>query len=128
MRARYAFAGPDEELVRTVPLEDGEPVLLHGGMRLRALALPRPVVLRLTPRRLSALLHYALRPDRVVELPRGAVTAVDLVRGAVRITWRGDDGEHVLRLTSGGGRVLLARALDADAVADALHAWLAPRD
>jgi hypothetical protein len=124
MRARFAFAGAGEELLRTVPLADGEPVLLSGGMRLRAFGLPRPVVLRLTPRRLSVLLHYALQPDRVVELPRAAVLGVDVVRGAVRITWRGDDGDRHLRLTSGGARVLLARALDADTVAEVLADWL----
>lgn len=124
MRARYAFAGAAEELARTVPLEDGEPVLLHGGMRLRALGLPRPVLLRLSPRRLSVLLHYALQPDRVLELPRAAVLAVDLVRGAVAVAWRGEHGEEVLRLTSGTGRGL-GRPLQTDAVAGSLEDWLA---
>lgn len=128
LRARYAFAGPGEELARTVPLEDGEPVLLGGGMRLRALGLPRPVVVRLTPRRLSVLLHLALQPDRVLELPRSAVLGVDVVRGAVRITWRGEDGEHVLRLTSGDGRSVRSRPLDRDDVADVLADWLASAD
>jgi hypothetical protein len=128
MRARYAFAGSGEELARTVPLGDGEPVLLSGALRLRALGLPRPAFLRLTPRRLSVALHHALQPDRVVELPRVAVLAVDVVRGAVRITWRGAEGEHVLRLTSGNGRGVSARVLDADAVADVLTDWLASPD
>jgi hypothetical protein len=128
LRARYAFAGAGEELARTVPVEDGEPVLLQGGLRLRALGLRRPAVLRLTPRRLSVLLHFALQPDRVVELPRAAVTGADLDRGAVRIAWRGEDGEHVLRLTSGGGRGAPARVLDAGAVADVLARWLASPD
>lgn len=128
LRARYAFAGAGEELARTVPLENGEPVLLSGGMRLRALGLPRPVVLRLTPRRLSVLLHYALQPDRVVELPRAAVLGVEVVRGAVHITWRGEDGERSLRLTAGGGRVVVARVLGVEFVAGVLADWLASPD
>jgi hypothetical protein len=58
MRATYAFAGAAAELARTVPLRDGEEVVLHGVMRLRRVGrLPRPVVLRLTAQRLSLLMH-----------------------------------------------------------------------
>jgi len=95
------------ELGRTVPLGAGEEILLHGVMRLRRLGrLPRPVVLRLTPQRLSLLLHFAFQPDRVWDLPRASVREVGFVRNAVQVSWTSDDagGVTVMRLTGWTGR------------------------
>ena len=127
LRATYAFSGATAELARTVPLRKGEDVLLHGAMRLRrAGRLPRPVALRLTTSRLSLLLHYALQPDRVWDVPRAAIREVRLVRGAVEITWSDDAGGTTgIRLTRWTGRPALDSSLtDVDAVADALTDWL----
>jgi hypothetical protein len=127
MRARYAVAGATTELARTVPLGPGEEVLLHGAMRLRrAGRLPRPVALRLTNDRLTLLLHYALQPDRVWDVPRAAVRDVRLVRGAVRVAWAEDaDGDGGIRLTRLTGRPALDTSLtDVSAVADVLSSWL----
>jgi hypothetical protein len=130
MRATYAFAGATTELARTVPLLAGEEVLLHGAMRLRrAGRLPRPVALRLTTDRLSLLLHYALQPDRVWDVPRAAVRDVRLLRRAVQISWSDDTGGcSDISLTRWTGRPALDTPLgDLDAVADALIAWRDPR-
>jgi hypothetical protein len=128
VRARYAFAGAAEELSRTAPLVDGEDVLLQGAMRLRDLGrLPRPVVLRLTPQRLSLLAHYALQPDRLWDLPHASVRDVRFLRGAVRVTWTSDEagGSTVVRLTGWTGRPAMDRPLyDAGAVTAALVSWL----
>src|SRR4051812_5479663 len=128
MKARYAFGGAAVELAKTSPLEDDEDVLLHGAMRLRGVGvLPRPVALRLTPQRLTVLAHYAFRPDRLWDLPRGSVQAVDLVSKVLRIAWALErpEGRSVLQLTSWTGRSAVDRALrDAGAVAEALTQWL----
>ena len=128
MRATCAFAGAAAELTRTAPLEAGEEVLLHGAMRLRRVArLPRPVVLRLTTQRLSLLMHYALRPDRMWDLPRGSLRSVQLIRGAVQLAWSSDPagGITVVRLTGWTGRPAFDSSLrDVDAVADVLASWL----
>jgi hypothetical protein len=133
MRAKYAFAGAKAELERTAPLDPDEDVLLHGAMRLRGVGLlPRPVVLRLTARRLTVLAHYAFRSDRVWELPRGAVRNAELVRGAVHVTWVSDRAGSiaVLKLTGWTGRSALDGSLrDATSVADVLLTWLdSPND
>jgi hypothetical protein len=130
MRATYAFAGATTELARTAPLVPGEEVLLHGAMRLRrAGRLPRPVALRLTTERLSLLLHYALQPDRVWDVPRAAVRDVRVRRGAVRISWADDAaGDAGISLTRWTGRPALDTSLvDVEAVADVLISWLDPR-
>jgi hypothetical protein len=132
MRAKYAFAGAAAELARTAPLGDREEVLLHGAMRLRrAGRLPRPVVLRLTTRRLSILAHYAFRPDRMWELPRDSVRGVERRKGLVLVAWSSDDagGVSVTRLSGWTGRAAFASSLrDADAVAEVLLAWLGSPD
>ena len=128
LRATYAFAGAAAELSRTVPLSDGEEVLLHGVMRLRRVGrLPRPVVLRLTPQRLSLLMHYAFQPDRVVDLPHASVRDVRLLRKAIQVLWTSDDagGMAVVRLAGWTGRPAFDSPLcDAEAVAGVLLAWL----
>ena len=130
LRATYAFAGATTQLARTGPLVAGEEVLLHGAMRLRrAGRLPRPVALRLTSRRLSLLLHYALQPDRVWDVPRAAVRDVRLLRHAVRISWPTEaGGDAVISLTGWTGHPALDTPLDdVDALADVLISWLDPR-
>lgn len=127
MKAQYAFGGATVELARTVPLEDGEDVLLHGAMRLRGVGvLPRPVVLRLTPRRLTVLAHYAFRSDQLWDLPRGSVQSVDVVGSVLQVAWVSEEPESrsLLKFTRWTGRTALDRALrDVDAVADALTQW-----
>jgi hypothetical protein len=132
MQAKSAFAGATVELERTAPLDADEDVLLHGAMRLRGAGLlPRPVVLRLTAGRLTVLAHYAFRPDRVWDLPRGAVRDAELVGDALHVTWVSDQAGNtaVLKLTGWSGRSALDRALrDPGAVAGVLLAWLTSPD
>ena len=128
LRAKYAFMGAGAEFTRTIPLGEGEDVLLHGVMRLRRIGrLPRPVVLRLTAHRLSLLMHYALQPDRIWDLPRGSVQDVRLHRGAVQLSWASDRAgtATVMRLTGWTGRPAMDSPLhDAGAVSDLLASWL----
>ena len=97
-------------------------------MRLRRVGrLPRPVVLRLTPQRLSLLMHYAFQPDRVVDLPHASVRDVRLLRKAIQVSWTSDDagGMAVVRLAGWTGRPAFDSSLrDAGAVADVLVSWL----
>ena len=130
LRATYAFGGARAELDRTVPVEPGEQVLLRGAMRLRGVGLlPRPVVLRLTRCRLAVLAHYAFRPDQVWDLPRDSIRTVQVVDGAVEVSWASADETAVLALAGWTGRAALDRPLhDVPAVADELLAWLASPD
>ena len=102
-------------------------MLLHGVARLRGGGLPRPALLRLTRPRLVVLTHYALQPDRVLELPRAAVRAVTVRRGVLRLTWTAEDGgQRVTRLTRWTGRPAFDTPVqDVAALADVLVAWLA---
>lgn len=131
IRARYAFAGAATELSRTLPLAADEPILFQGVMRLRCPGvLPRPALLRLSPARLAVLAHYALRSDRVWDLPLLVVEAVDLDGGVLRIRWRADESEpRVLHLTHWTGRTTLGRAVrDASEAAAMLRQWRFPPD
>lgn len=127
IRVSYAFGGAGTELDRTLPLADGEEVVVHGVMRLRSEGLlPRPALIRLTHPRLVVLAHYAFRSDRAWNLPRTAVRTVDLAGTEVRIAWATTDGaSKLLRLTPWTGRAALDRPLrDGGAVFEALRRWL----
>lgn len=129
VRARYAFAGVDAELARAAPLAPDEPVLLHGQMNLRGQGLlNRPTVVWVTPQRLILLAHYALQPDRLWEIPRGAVQQVQVVQRTVRVSWASADaGVAESRLAAWSNRraVVINRPLrDANAVAELLQSWL----
>ncbi len=122
----YAFSGAVAELNRTIPLVAGEQILLQGVMRLRGRRLPRPAVLRLTDRRLVVLAHFALRPDTVWELPKAAVTNVELRAGRIRIHWAdGDSVRHSLQLAKWTGPARKDRPVDdVAAAAELLQRWL----
>lgn len=115
-------------MARTVPLADGEEVLLRGAMRLRQPGrLPRAVVVRLSRHRLTVLAHYAFQPDRVWELPHGSVRAVQVAGRTVTVSWTSERGPAVLSLSTWTGRrVAPDRPLrDIAAVGGALQAWVA---
>jgi hypothetical protein len=126
LRARYAFRGATAELARTLPLAADEPVLLHGAVRLRRRGrLPRPAVVRLSERRLAVLVHHALRPDQVWELPRAAVRDVRLAGDRVRLAFAGERDDGVLTFSGWTGRAAFDNALrDAGQVTDVLRRWL----
>jgi hypothetical protein len=107
-----------------------EQVIFRGAMRLRGVGLlPRPVVLRLTRRRLTVLAHFAFRPDQVWDLPRECIRTVRVVRGHLDVCWSSEDGPSVLSLAGWTGRAALDRPLfDVPTVADELQAWLASPD
>jgi hypothetical protein len=62
--AKYAFMGPGVELERTLPLG-------HG------LIAKRRGFLRLSSERLCIVRQYGFRRDRIVEIPRGAITRLE---------------------------------------------------
>lgn len=129
LKAKYAFGGVTVEMDRTVPPD--EPVLFHGAMRLRSGGLlPRPAVLRVTPRRLIILGHYALRSDQVWELPRGAVQSVGLVGRSVHISWTGEHGAvGSVKLNRWTGRMAPDRPVrDTAKAARILEEWLRSSD
>lgn len=128
MRARFSLAGASGEMERTLPLDEAERVAFSGSMRLRARGrLPRPVLLRVTPKRIGLLLHYALRPDTLFDIPHGAVTAIELGSSSLDLAWRADRASAVRVLTLAGwtGRPMLANPLtDVAEVASVLQDWL----
>src|ERR1700687_3564080 len=74
MKAANTFRGAGEEIGKTLPLEPGAVVITEGMVRLFANPLSqRPCYLRLPSPRLCVLEHYALRPDRLTEVPTSAV-------------------------------------------------------
>ena len=87
------------------------------------------MALRLTTQRLSLLLHYALHPDRMWDVPCAADRDVRRLHGAVRISWSDDAGGNPgISLTRWTGRPALDTSLgDVDAVAHVLISWLDPR-
>jgi hypothetical protein len=127
VRTRYAFAGAGAELALSAPLAPDEPVLLRGVMNLRGQGLlTRPTVLWVTPKRLIVLAHYVVQPDRLWEIPRGAVQQVEVVRRTVRVSWASAEGGVAeSRLAAWRNRPFLDRPLrDVDGVAELLQSWL----
>jgi hypothetical protein len=126
--AQAGFRGAVDTLDRTLALEDGETVLEHGAVRLRRRGtLPRPAVLRLTTQRLIVLAHHAVAPDRIWELPPGAVTGLRRDWSTLVVQWRDAAGDgHDLPITAWTGRPALDRPIrDVDELGHALETWRA---
>lgn len=131
-RARYAFAGATAEMDRSAPLEPDETVLLQGAMRLRGGGLIScPVVLRLTPPRLTMLAHHAFGADQISDLPRKSVRRIEVADGAIQVRWLPGPAasEHLTELTGWTGRPALAHGLrEIGPVADTLLNWWGSSD
>jgi hypothetical protein len=112
LRAKYAFSGAGAEIDKTLPLKEGEEVLIKGrAMESYGAGLRRLVAVRLTTRRLAVLRHHALKSDRVVEIPAGALLTVDSVDDRIALKYRGSDGEPT-PLVLGGSTGPRTRILD----------------
>lgn len=95
MKAAYTARGAGKEIGKTLPLQQGETLITEGMVRLYANpASQRPCYLRLTSTRLCVLEHYALRPDRLTEVPPAAVESVSLTGNRVGVTWTGSRGDR----------------------------------
>jgi hypothetical protein len=87
--------------------------------------LTRPTVLWVTPKRLILLAHYVFQPDRLWDIPRGAVQQAEVVRHTVRVSWASARGVVESRLAAWRNRPFLDRPLrDVDDVAGLLQSWL----
>jgi hypothetical protein len=93
--APYVFWGLKAELEKGAPLESGETVVLAGQVRCSAGSfLRRPCFVRLTQRRLTIVVHYALQPDRLITIPWGAPFEAAPVSGGVRLRYRTTKGDQ----------------------------------
>ena len=72
----------DEEMKRTAPLDADEVVTAEGVVRCRtSFAFQRLAYLRVSPTRICIVEHYAFRADKMLEIPRSALTGVSSGRG-----------------------------------------------
>lgn len=113
MKATYTARGAGEEIGKTLPLEPGEGVITEGMVRLYSNPVSqRACYLRLTSPRLCVLEHYALRPDRLTEVPPAAVESVSLAGNRVVVAWAGPSGDaRTVTLVPWSGRVPAIRRL-----------------
>jgi hypothetical protein len=94
--------GPGVELERTLPLGKDERPIIEGRVQSRyaghGLIANRRGFLRLSDERLCIVRQYEFRRDRVVEIPRGAVTRLEVDEPPLRIHFRGPRGEEEIDL------------------------------
>jgi hypothetical protein len=97
--AKYAFMGPGVELERTLPLDDDERRIIEGRVVTRyprhGLIAKRRGFLRLSSERLCIVRQYGFRRDRIVEIPRGAITRLEADERPLRIHFRGEKEETI---------------------------------
>jgi hypothetical protein len=92
LRALYSPRGMSGGLQRTLPLTNDERVIIEGTLRLYHGRLRSAMgYIRLTNDRLLLLHHYAAHPDRVTEVPPGALRTIDRTGRRVELTWTGAD-------------------------------------
>lgn len=100
--AKYAFMGPGVELERTLPLADDEQRIIEGRVVTRyarhGLIAKRRGFLRLSSERLCIVRQYGFRRDRIVEIPRGAITRLEDDERPLRIHFRGEKQEEEIDL------------------------------
>jgi hypothetical protein len=126
-RARYGFGGASAALGRTLPLEDGERVIVQGALRFyRGPTSGRIGYVRLSNHRLLLLGHYALRPDHVIEVPPGALRALERAGMRLELTLaRRDGGISFVSLAPWSGVTPVRGALKSlDQLTSDLRAWL----
>ncbi len=90
----------DEEMKRTAPLDADEVVTAAGVVRCRtSFAFHRLAYLRVSPTRICIVKHYAFGPDKMLEIPRSALTGVSTSRRPwVALDIQGDGGATDVRL------------------------------
>ena len=128
LAAVYDFWGVDHELDRTLPLNNGEEVIVAGAVLARAPWLGRRLAfLRLSDERLCIVRHYNVRRDQALEVPAGALLAVRTTGRWVELRVRTDTDDEVVGLRGWTGRRLASPPLrmDRDTLAGLLGDWLA---
>ena len=135
--APYSLWGPGEELKKGAPLEEGETVELAGHVSCRTgWFVGRPCFLRLTDRRLTLVVHYALQSDRLITIPAGVLLEVAPAGTWIRLRYRSESGDDGITVPVPGGEG--AHELDGDdseedaedigldtqRLAEALAAWI----
>jgi hypothetical protein len=127
MKAAYTASGAGAEIGKTLPLEPGEVVITEGMVRLYANPVwQRPCYLRLTSPRLCVLEHFALRPDRLTEVPPAAVESLSRSGDRVLITWTSSSGDvRAVTLVPWSGRIPAIRRLPdrSEELAATLSSW-----
>jgi hypothetical protein len=127
MNAVYAARGSHREIDATLPLALNEPVITEGMVRRYTTNafVQRPCYLRLTPVRLALLEHFMTRPDRVTEVPPGAVEEVAQEGSLVMIAWRGPGGTRTVKLQPKSPLFPVVGKLPdtADELTEKLKAW-----
>ncbi|BBH17424.1 hypothetical protein Back2_17110 [Nocardioides baekrokdamisoli] len=105
VRAKYAFRGMAASLGATIPLAPNTRITLSGIARWHVQGMPRTAYVRLSDDRLSVLLHFAFRPDQVIDMPRTAIRSVRWSGGITEIDYQMSSGaEELLRLGDWRGR------------------------
>jgi hypothetical protein len=100
--AEYAFMGPGVELERTLPLHHDEGSIIacrvvtkYPGHGLRAY---RPGFLRLSTERLCIVRRYGFRRDRIIEIPRAAITKLNVDKAPLHIHFQGPRCEEEIQI------------------------------
>jgi hypothetical protein len=74
---RYRFSGAQREMEQAFVLASDERTIKKGLITVRRLGIGGgPGLVLLTDKRLCLLVHYAFRPDRALEFPRGSLAGV----------------------------------------------------
>ena len=100
VKVKYRFFGTlQRELDETFPLASDERLITEGSVRVRTgIGLRRLGDLRVTDRRLVLVSHYALQPDRGLEIPRGSLTKI-IRNGSTRtLYFKTESGEDRLSI------------------------------
>ena len=77
-------------------------MIAKGVVRSRTAGLPRFSYLRVSPRRICLLQHFALRPDRLIDIPTSALVDSPSVRGSwVQLEVAHEEGRLRVQLRPG---------------------------
>jgi hypothetical protein len=120
----YRFNGTQAEIDAGLPLAEGERVLAEGSVRCRTgPVLERPGFLRVTNQRLAVGAHFALQPDRLLEIPAGALLESSHRGRWARLVYRTPGGDGAVELDAMGGGVLRRGYPPELPLIDILKAW-----
>lgn len=120
----YRFMGTQAEVDAGLHLAEGERVLAEGSVRCRTgPVLQRPGFLRLTDQRLAIGTHFALQPDRLLEIPAGALLETSHRGRWARLVFRTEGGDGAVELDAFGGGVLRRGYPPELPLLDIIEAW-----
>ena len=122
----YRFTGTKAELDAGLPLADGEIVMAESALRCRTgPVLQRPCFVRLTNQRLAIAVHYALQPDRFLDIPAGALVGCGRLRRWTRVVYQTESGHRTVDLDTFAGGVLRKAYPPELPLEDVLKQWQA---